>query len=278
MSTTLFQHSDGPDPWPLYRERLARWPVIWDADKGLWAIYRYADCLQVLSHPGMLIPAVPDEGLGPVARDIKSRLVRISNSPSHGPAREAAMLLFKNRAAVDIAPLLDLLLPPPGRPSTYDWVERVCKVLPVMHLLRGFGFSAADASYIQGQLPELLKLMQPVHDVEAAAALERVCGNVVPLVSQRVSVLAPGLTAEGHAYGVSNLIGLLIQSYDATFCSPGRPSPGGRPFSSCWLRPTEMGGGLRSRRPLISTGQITARCWDLAPASIIVWRRLIVRN
>ncbi len=216
MSTTLFQHSDSPDPWPLYRERLARWPVIWDADRRLWAVYRYSDCMHVLSLPGMLIPPVPDEGLSGDAQAIKSRLVRISNAPGHTPARDAAMQLFRGRQRVDIAPLMERLLPPPGVPATYDWVERVGRVLPVMHLLAGFGFSDADAAFIQGQLPGLLKLMGPVKGREAAAELEAVCSSVYPLVSQRVDKLMPDSSSDQRAYGVSNLIGLLIQSYDAT--------------------------------------------------------------
>jgi cytochrome P450 len=201
------------DPYQLYRERREKTPVFWDEERRLWAVYPYHYCQQVLSHPATLIPPVADGDLGGQALALKRRLVRISNPPAHDLAREMALRMFRGRRPVDVAPLLGRLLPPPGAAATVEWVSTVAGVLPVMHILAGFGFSGEDMEIVLGQLPVVLKIMAPESD---ARGLEAAFDVVYPVVDRQVGLVFPGLTEETQAYAVSNLIGLLIQSHDAT--------------------------------------------------------------
>ncbi|HEY4108832.1 cytochrome P450 [Puia sp.] len=201
------------DPYLVYKERRENTPVYWDEERRLWAVYPYRYCQQILSHPVMLIPSVADGNLGGSALAMKRRLVRISNPPAHDLAREMALRMFRGRRAADVAPLLARLLPPPGSAATVEWVGTVARVLPAMHILAGFGFSDRHVEVILEQLPAILKIMAPVTD---ARALEAAFDVVYPLVDWQVEVVFPGLTKETREYAVSNLIGLLIQGYDAT--------------------------------------------------------------
>jgi len=201
------------DPYLQYRERREKTPVYWDEERRLWAVYSYRVCQQVLSHPATLIPPVADGSLGGPALAVKHRLVRISNPPAHDLAREMALRMFRGRRPVDVPTLLSPLLPAPGSGAIVEWVSRVGKLLPAMHILAGYGFSDKDMEVILGQLPAVLKIMAPVTD---AGPLEEAFGIVVPLVDRQIALAFPGLTKETQDHAVGNLIGLLIQSHDAT--------------------------------------------------------------
>ena len=204
------------DPYLQYRERREKTPVYWDEQRQLWAVYSYHYCQQVLAHPATLIPPVADGSLGGPALAVKHRLVRISNPPAHDLAREMALRMFRGRRPVDVSSLLSQLLPAPGSGAVVEWVSRIGKLLPAMHILAGFGFSHADMEVILGELPAVLKIMAPVGSDETAQALEEAFDVVYPLVDRQVTIAFPSLTKETQEYAVSNLIGLLIQSHDAT--------------------------------------------------------------
>lgn len=204
------------DIYQTYRERREKSPVYRDEERRLWAVYSYRYCQQVLSHPATLIPPVADGSLGGLALAVKHRLVRISNPPAHDLTREMALRMFRGRIPVDIGPLLSELLPSPGSGATVEWVSRVGKLLPAMHILSGYGFTSGEMELVLGHLSVVLKIMAPVGSDETARALEAAFDLVYPVVDQRVAIQFPGLTKETQAYAVSNLIGLLIQSHDAT--------------------------------------------------------------
>ncbi|HVU98289.1 MAG TPA: cytochrome P450 [Puia sp.] len=201
------------DIYQIYRERREKTPVCWDEQRRLWAVYSYRFCQQVLSHPATLIPPVADGNLGGPALAVKHRLVRISNPPAHDLAREMALRMFRGRRPAHAGPLLSRLLPAPASGGTVEWVSQVGRVLPAMHILAGFGFSDGDIGLILGQLPVILKIMAPVTN---AQALEEAFAMVYPIVDRQVATVFPGLTKETQEYAVSNLIGLIIQSHDAT--------------------------------------------------------------
>jgi cytochrome P450 len=201
-----------PDIYRIYRERRENTPVYWDEQRGLWAVYSYRYCQQVLSHPATLIPQVADGNLGGQALALKRRLVRISNPPAHDLAREMALRVFRGRKPVDVAHLLPQLLPP-GTRAEVEWVGKVCTLLPAMYILTGYGFDPRETELILEQLPAVLRIMAPVTD---APGLEAAIDVIYPVVDRRVSACFPGLTRETQDYAVSNLIGLLIQSHDAT--------------------------------------------------------------
>ena len=205
-----------PDIYQLYRQRRENTPVYWDEQRRLWAVYPYRYCQQVLSHPATLIPPVADGSLGGEARSVKHQLVRISNPPTHDLARQTALRMFRGRRQADVSPLLGRLLPARGSGTSVEWVSQVGKRLPAVHILAGFGFRDTDVEVVLEQLPAVLKIMAPVGNDEEARALEKAFDVVYPIVDRQVAIQFPGLTKEMQEYAVSNLIGLLIQSHDAT--------------------------------------------------------------
>ena len=83
MVPAYFLQSDIKDPWPLYTEMLAKHPVHYDGSNHCWAVYSYPACRQLLQHPALAIPPVQHDALGEFALQIKNKLARLSNGPSH---------------------------------------------------------------------------------------------------------------------------------------------------------------------------------------------------
>jgi cytochrome P450 len=221
MTTTLFLHSRTADPYPIYHRRLAESPVYWDDDHQLWAIYSYRHCQSVLADPSALIPSLPHAG--PLDGDrflpdnilaIRNNLVRLSNPPDHDTARQITAGLFRQMRPVPIAPLLDRLLAGKPRGGSFDWVEGVCRRLPVSYILAGFGFGSEDEDFILARMPLLLPIMQPAIPDGQHNAVYQSCTEVYDRIEQH---WASRTTFHNGmlAYTISNLLGLLIQSYDA---------------------------------------------------------------
>ena len=214
MTTTLFLHSRIADPYPMYHRRLVESPVYWDSDAQLWAIYSYRYCQSVLTNPAVLIPTLPDAGLPDNLPAIRNNLVRLSNPPDHDIARQITAGLFRQMKPVPIGPLVDRLLAGIPRGEPFDWVGSVCRKLPVIYILSSFGFSSEDEDFILARMPLLLPIMQPAIPDGQHTALHQSCIEVYDRIEQHVA--AHTTWHNGMlAYTISNLLGLLIQSYDA---------------------------------------------------------------
>ena len=161
--------------------------ITWDKEQQSWIVTAYSACKTILSHPAALIPAVPEEGLTEQDRAIKQQLVRLSNPPRHAAARQAAEDFFWSRREVDLPALLDRLI---GSGTSFDWMEKVCRRLPALYILKSFNISDEESDRIVSILPQLVLLMKGI--------------------SPGKEWSAKYTQLEGP------LIGLLIQSYDAT--------------------------------------------------------------
>ncbi len=277
MTTTLFLHSRITDPYPMYHRRLAESPVYWDADAQLWAIYSYRYCQSVLANPAALIPTLPDAG--PSVGDrilpnnllaIRNNLVRLSNPPDHDIARQITAGLFRQMSPVPIGPLVDRLLAAIPRGEPFDWVSSVCRKLPVSYILSSFGFSSEDEDFILARMPLLLSIMQPAIPDGQHTAVHQSCIEVYARMEQHWA----GRTTFHNgmlAYTISNLLGLLIQSYDAGRGiltnalrrlihegGSGHPMIGDPSFFSKFV--TEV---LRYDPPVHHTRRVAARDFDL---------------
>jgi cytochrome P450 len=221
MTTTLFLHSQVADPYPIYHRRLAESPVYWDADHQLWAIYSYRHCQSVLTDPAALIPTLPDAGhldgdriLPDNILAIRNNLVRLSNPPDHDVARQITAGLFRQMCPVPIAPLLDRLLAGQTRCESFDWVGSVCRRLPVSYILASLGFTTEDEDFILDRMPLLLPIMQPAIPDGQHTAVHQGCIEVYDRIERHWASSATWQNGM-LAYTISNLLGLLIQSYDA---------------------------------------------------------------
>jgi cytochrome P450 len=124
---------------------------------------------------------------------------------------------------VCIPDLMAHLLSPFEKEGRLDWVEKVAKKLPAMVILTGFGFTPADSACVLTHLGNANRLMlahpgeSECKDINEALAillpiLTRHCRDWPPL-----KLLAHSFTDadQGLLLLASNLLGLLMQSYDA---------------------------------------------------------------
>jgi cytochrome P450 len=215
---TLFQQSDVVDPYAIYAERLATQPVFHDDANSLWAVYSYDACKTLLDDRRAKIPPLGDlyaHLLTQAAASLSKQLVRLSNPPLHAPRKQVAMHLHELMVPVDVSALLPELLAHVD--EEFDWVEVVCKKLPALVVLRSFGFTVADIAIILPHVEVLTKIMRPNKSEAQVREINDIVAILHPLVMQHLQqmhVTAPNDSASLEVY-VSNLMGLLIQSYDA---------------------------------------------------------------
>jgi len=182
----------------------------------------------ILSDTAAEIPALnPDRErlLNKDARQISQHLVRLSNPPRHALLRQVAYGLLEKMQAVSIPEMVDQLLGEgvqlagrahalPGSPGiSLDWVECVCKKLPLMVLAQGSGLSAHESDYIIGQIDSLVMLMAPDKNDRQIAAINDIAGPMTALSGKAVGGM--GFSGEAREMALSNFLGLIIQSYDA---------------------------------------------------------------
>ena len=228
MVSHVFLQSDVADPYALYHDRLSAQPVFWDAQNRLWAIYSYALCSEIFMSPDAHIPPVSTEGLDEYALAIINRLVRLRNAPLHAAAKQAALLLFRHMQQPRVPDMMAELLPAKAGSWEIDWVDSVGRKLPVLSILRCFGIGRDESSFIAGRMDALLTLMQPVKTSAQVSIINAMAKEVYMLLEKQLLglgfiqevinmlVSTQAVSAEeALALCVSNLAGLLIQSYDA---------------------------------------------------------------
>jgi cytochrome P450 len=154
---------------------------------------------------------VNTDGLNDYARIITGGLVRLSNGNEHVHARDIAMHLFQCMQPVSTT---DILQPLIGKATTFDWVDIVCKKLPVLSILNGFGFNKEDGDFIVDHMHQLIRLMLPLKTAEQLISINNISKEIYHIIEKhllrdaRFSNLSPELC-------ISNLTGLIIQSFDA---------------------------------------------------------------
>ncbi|WP_334190876.1 cytochrome P450 [Noviherbaspirillum sp.] len=219
MTDTLFLQSDVPDPFGVYAHKLARHPVHRDEGSRLWAVYSHAACKALLQSDAAHIPPQPAamlETMNPHTALLAAKLARLANPPMHAAARQAAMRLVESMHAVDVAALLDSLLHGHAH-DTLDWIDVVCKKLPALFILKSFGFTQRDIDALLPQVETLTKIMSPNKTARQIGEVNAVSEAVYRTVAHHLTRL-PGLSAammEDRDLHAVNMIGLLIQSYDA---------------------------------------------------------------
>lgn len=231
MPPVLFLQSDVQNPYALYEIMLAENPVYWDEASQLWAVYAYQDCVSILLNNAALIPPINQnnkDGLNEYALIITNDLARLSNGMQHSIAREVALLLFQKIKMVSIDGITWKLLQGQRNRGQIDFVQSICKQLPVMVMLKSFGFIDADADFICAKMDQLVKIMLPVKTAEQVKNCNDTAKEIYSITEKHL--LASGIhhsiikalhekyNIEGDKIMnacVSNLIGLFIQGYDA---------------------------------------------------------------
>lgn len=231
MSSTLFLQSDIQNPYLEYKSMLDKNPVYWDDENKIWAIYSYKDCVEILKNPHAFIPIINsnnEQKINKSALDILNNLTRLSNGIQHEINREIANLLFSNMKSVAINKILLQLIQNDLIENKIDWVDSVCKKLPVLIVLKSFGFTENDCAFILKNINSLVKIMLPNKTEEEAKSINEISEDFFSITEKQLSLLdfyKPLLNKvqesetlspdEIKKTSVSNLIGLFIQSYDA---------------------------------------------------------------
>jgi cytochrome P450 len=231
MSATLFLQSDVQDPYSIYQLMLAKNPIYWDEHNKIWAIYSYRHCIEILKNPNAIIPVINpnnEQNLNKHALDILTNLTRLSNGMEHSINREIASLLFSNIKSVDIPALLSQLIKDNLIENKIDWVNSVCKKLPLLVILKSFGFKENDSAFILNNIEALVKIMLPAKSEEQVKLINEISETIFSIAEKQLlsfdfyePLLNKLLESETLSIdeikkiAISNLIGLFIQSYDA---------------------------------------------------------------
>lgn len=231
MSSTLFLQSEVQDPYSLYTTMLNEHPVYWDEANQIWVIYSHKYCTEILNSSNVHIPAINQNNehkLNEYALRIISQLSRLSNGIKHEIAKETAMLLFSNMKSIAINEIMGGLLQNGLLQNKTDWVNSVCKKLPILVVLKSFDFKEDDCLFISEKIEQLVKIMLPNKSAEQVLLINEISKEIYTITEKHLSSLnfyQPLLDTiskthnigpdETMAMCVSNLMGLFIQSYDA---------------------------------------------------------------
>jgi cytochrome P450 len=231
MPSTLFLQSDISDPYSIYKLMLDKHSIYWDETNKIWAIYSYEDCVSILKNPKTQIPITNpnnEQKLNKYALDIFTNLTRLSNGMQHEISKEISMLLFSNMKSVEINTIISQLTENNLVENKIDWVNAVCKKLPVLVVLKSFGFEENDCAFILDKIESFIKIMLPNKTEEQIKSINQNSKEIYSIVKRHLSSLSiykPLLIkiSKEHTISndqiipiaISNLIGLCIQSYDA---------------------------------------------------------------
>lgn len=231
MTSTLFLLSDVQDPYSIYKSMMDKNPIHWDDENKTWSIYSYEYCIEVLKNPNAFIPAINlnnEPQLNKHAVDILTNLTRLSNGIEHTINREIASLLFSNLKSIDLNTIISQLINNDLIENKIDWINAVCKKLPVLVVLKSFGFTDNDCEFVLDKIETLVKIMLPNKTEEQVKLINEIAEEIFSMVEKQLSRLDfynPLLNKisesevlsidEIKTKAISNLIGLLIQSYDA---------------------------------------------------------------
>lgn len=206
-------------------------PVYWDETNKTWAIYSYEYCVEILKNTSTQIPVVNpynEQKLNKYALKILENLTRLSNGIQHEISKEIAMLLFSNMKSVDISEIVSLLIESDLVDTKIEWVNSVCKKLPILVLLKSYGFEENDCDFISKKIESIVKIMLPQKTEEQVRVINENSEKLYLIVEKYLSSLSfykSLLIKTSNQYHlskeeiipivVSNFIGLCIQSFDA---------------------------------------------------------------
>ncbi|OXA80800.1 Cytochrome P450 [Flavobacterium aquidurense] len=231
MTSSLFLQSDVQDPYSIYKAMLDKSPFYWDETNKIWAIYSYEYCVAILKNEKTEIPVVNpnnEQQLNEYSLKILGNLTRLSNGLQHDIAKEIAMHLFSNMKTIDMSEIISSLLKNGFIGNKIDWVDSVCKKLPILVLLKSLGFEENDCEFISEKIESFTKIMLPQKTQEQIELINNTSEKLYLIAEKHLSTLPfydsllmklsneYNLSKEEiNTIAVSNFIGLCLQSFDA---------------------------------------------------------------
>jgi cytochrome P450 len=225
-----------PDPYPYYRELVARTPFYRDEALGLWVAASADAVTAVLASPlGRVRPAaepVPTALLGSPAADIFGRLVRMSDGPGHGAMKQAVAAALESidatraRAHADRwARTLAAEIDPRSSPAQLDDFALALSTHVIASLLPVPDQALRHTERCVGQY---VGCLSPGGDVGRVERGKGAAGDLMELVrslltAPETSGLLSVLSREAKRAGcedsgaiAANAIGFMTQAYEAT--------------------------------------------------------------
>jgi len=229
MHSSLFLQSEARDPFLYYQTMLEENPAYWDESCAHWVLYSYEFCRALLNNSRAGIPSIMNSfvGLNEYALAMSSKLVRLSNGVAHEVARQVVMILFNRMKEVRIDRSLGALIKDEKFPGV-DWVEVVCKKLPALTVMECFHFRRKEIEFVLQNIDHLVSIMSPKKTPEQIMAINRIADKLYEMCMDKfskdgsyksvVELMSRKFKLAQHevaAFWVSNLVGLIIQSYEA---------------------------------------------------------------
>lgn len=221
MDTGIILDWNTIEPRTFYVQKRAAHPIYYASAQQSWIIYAYSLAKEVLQHQDALIPELQTShtGLNQNAIQLIQQLARLNNFQQHQQSRAAALQLYNQMQPVAVPELLDFLLAPVITGLPMDWVEVVCKKLPALYILKSLKIGTEDSKFLIDQLPLLVKIMSPQQTAADTIKLNELINKVFSLLQKylphQTADKNSSVSSEWATLLIVNLIGLLIQSYDA---------------------------------------------------------------
>lgn len=215
MEDILFLQSEKKDPFGFYKQMLNQNPIYYDQKNRIWGVYSAKACREILNNSAAVIPPVtihPDASQR--IRFILHHLPRLTNKPGHEFLRSVSSRLMQSLMPSEIPSLFHLVIGEPKTPASLEWVTDVATKLPITALLRGFGFPITQIEGIASEMLNVVKIMTPAVSREEIEKINISVEEVFRICSLQITSHLQ-IKNDAEVY-TANLIGLLIQSYDAT--------------------------------------------------------------
>jgi cytochrome P450 len=224
-----------PDPYPYYRELVARSPFSRDDTLGLWVAASADAVTAVLASPlGRVRPVaepVPFALAGSPAAEIFGRLVRMTDGPDHGAMKQAVATTIESidttgarAVARRWAATLAAEIGPRSSPKQLDDFTLALSAHVIASLL---GVPDLALAHADRYVSRYVSGVSPGADVARLERGKEAARDLIDLVGSPVVASEPGLLSafgrEARRAGcedpgavVANAIGFMTQAYEAT--------------------------------------------------------------
>jgi cytochrome P450 len=210
----------------LYTSDLQRQPVSFDPEKNRWLVYSYNHCKKLLQNPSAIIPSFSftnSPSLNPTAKILVSKLCRISNGNEHHEARKATIKIYQVLRNARLDEIVASQMTGLKKLEPFDWVETVALKLPVLTILKSLAFCDVDANWLLNNLFVVVKILSPLKTPGDIESFNKIIYEFYIRVKNWFDIHRGEFMALETSTGqfdqddlfICNLIGLLIQAYDA---------------------------------------------------------------
>ncbi|HTF27801.1 MAG TPA: hypothetical protein VK625_03095, partial [Flavitalea sp.] len=210
----------------LYARKLELQPIVFDREKNRWLFYSYQHCKELLLNSRAVIPEVSltnGSSFNPTGKMLISKLCRISNGSDHHIARMTAMKIYQSLHDAPFEELVATQMAGLKKDEPFDWVETVALKLPVMTILRAMSFCDDDANWMLSKLFILVKILSPLKTADDIESFNLIINEFYTRVRnwfdlhhlKFLDLATDKKKSDADDLFICNLIGLLIQAYDA---------------------------------------------------------------